>query len=64
MPLSSLYYLDVYESFRGQTNLAKMKLLWELACHLTKKVNKAENPTCLSSNIDLEKIGNFLLKVI
>jgi hypothetical protein len=43
-------------SFRGQVSLAKMMSpggkLAALACHLTKKVSKAEQQTYLSTNID------------
>jgi hypothetical protein len=49
-------------SFRGQASLAKMMSLGgkltALACHSTKRVNKAEELTYLSTNIvkDLELI--------
>jgi hypothetical protein len=47
VPLSSLYYLDVY------------------ACHPTKKVNKAEELNCLSTNIgDIKFIFMTLLEVL
>jgi hypothetical protein len=43
-------------SFRGQASWAKMTSPWgkltALACHLTKKVNKAEELTYLSTNIE------------
>jgi len=44
-------------SFWGQVRWAKMipsgSQVTELACYLTKKVNKAEGLTYLSTNIDL-----------
>jgi hypothetical protein len=44
-------------SFREQAKLATMMPLWgkltALACHLTKKVNKAEDLTYLSRDIGI-----------
>jgi hypothetical protein len=49
-------------SFRGQASRAKMTSpggkLTALACHLTKKVNKAEELTNLSTNIVFTYVPN------
>ncbi len=47
-------------SFRGQASWAKMTSPWGkltvLACHLTKKVNKAEELSYLSTNIAVNHV--------
>jgi hypothetical protein len=53
-------------SFRGQDYLAKMtpgdKLL-ALACHPTKKVNKAEVLTYLSTNIGMHLLVKIMIYI-
>jgi hypothetical protein len=52
-------------SFRGQASWAKMTSPWgkltALTCHLTKKVNRAEELTYLSTNIAVNHVKGFLL---
>jgi hypothetical protein len=55
-------------SFRGQASWAKMTSpggkLKALACHTSKKVNKAKELTYLSTNIDhIRSLKNFLVKL-